>query len=221
MIVPTMSIEEIVLKLEEEEEQAMPKIVEALKKISTRVMKTKRFPVFYETEVVTRHKTVFSVCMTANKHSDWKRSVVTLYTKFYLENGLNIVALVGKRHGNVLFYTKHFLERYRERILKDMDMPPAKMASELIRRNYDMLWRYSTEDFVKKLEKYQEECQGDPVVCVINDGYCFGEVLQGRIIVLRTVISEEMLRERQDEAFAHLRSKLQEFRERFHPAKMR
>ena len=215
MIVPTMSIEEIVLKLEGEEEQAQWKILDAVRKLESRVLKTRRFPAVFESQVITREKTTINLCLRANKHSDWKNAHVTLYTKFHLQNGLNVIALASKRGGDVVFYTKHFLERYRERVLKDMEMPPAKMVSELIRRNYDLLWQYSNENFVRKLEKYQEECQGDPIVCVINDGYCFGEMLRGRIIVMRTVITEEMLRERQDEAFAHLRARVDILRERY------
>ncbi len=67
-------------------------------------------------------------------------------------------------------YTSHFLQRYRERFLKQPDLTANEVAVRFLSRNYELKPMTVDERINKHIEKYGEFA-GEGYL--VNDGFCF------------------------------------------------
>ena len=67
-------------------------------------------------------------------------------------------------------YTSHFLQRYKERFLKQPDLTANEVAVRFLSRNYELRPMTIDERINKRIEKYGEFA-GEGYL--VNDGFCF------------------------------------------------
>lgn len=207
-----MTYKEVVDAIDRELELIVPKIEEAKRRFESLVKKARRYPVERHLQIESRYKTTFHVIFRALKRSSWDNPVLLIYVPFFRSDGMYVAYVSKSRHKTVIF-TSHFFTRYRERILGgDTTTPTPEMVKQFLASNFDMLLTEATENFVKKVDRYEQECKGTPFACVMPQGCGFGE-LDGDAVIVRTIISNDMLRDGQDEAFATLRSRLEFYRD--------
>ncbi|MBK8622637.1 MAG: hypothetical protein IPN79_12995 [Saprospiraceae bacterium] len=210
MIVPSMTYEEIHIEMIRDAKDFLIKIFTYHKQFDREVLKTSRFPVIRSYDFVTKErKNKYNVTFKAKKRSHRRNPAITFYTVFDRPEGKYAVCTADLK--SVFIYTPHFFKRYRERILKD-DTISNKNLIKLFFRN-DWGFRATTVDknFEEVYHSFEDSTPNEKVcfVAALANGYCFGEY-QGTVSVLKTIISEEMLFEKQKKIFKTLQNTLHE-----------
>ena len=200
-----MTYTEVIDTVNNELKLCYPKIEEMGRKFASMVKKTRNYPLVWKTTFSSRHKTTFHVMWVAGKRNDWDKPKFYIFVPFHRLDGINVAFLSQKREATMIF-TRHFFERYKERFLDDEESSTTEIIQEFFLNNRNILARRATRNFVKEFDKYEEILKGDPIVVVINDGYCFGEKINGRVMLIRTIIREDMLRPGQKEAFSRMKN---------------
>ena len=200
MILSTMTYQEIEKTFRREIATANPKIDEAAKRFGRLVKTTYRFPLTRVLSVQTKDKTKLNLIFVAKKRSSWDHPKLCIYSTFYYRDGLYAIS-APCIDGDVHILTKHFFDRYRERIVKDSEMG----AEDLIRRyminNKDMGWFPNASIFSADYQKYEKESTLQ-LAARVEEGNCFAEQLGHRLFLIRTILPDDMLGKSQAEAFA-------------------
>ena len=145
-------------------------------------------------------------CYTAFKRSDWAEPYCNAVCLFEGKRGLHAAVSTNNRQA-VIIFTPHFFERYRERILKDGDIVGDALIKRYLSRNTRYVLKEIDETFAKAYRKYEDD-ESQTYAAEVNEGNIFLKSYGGRILVCRTIISDEMLREGQPEAFGQLKTEL-------------
>lgn len=200
MILPTMTYQEIEKTFRREIATAIPKIDEVAKRFGRMVKTTYRYPLTREFLVQTKDRTKLNLLFVADKRSSWDHPKLCIYSTFQYKDGLYAISVPGGE-GDAHILTKHFFDRYRERIVKDSEMG----AEDLIRRyminNKDMGWFPNASIFSADYQKYEKEGTLQLAARVV-EGNCFAEQIGRRLFLIRTILPDDMLGESQAEAFA-------------------
>ncbi|MDF3076889.1 MAG: hypothetical protein K0S09_778 [Sphingobacteriaceae bacterium] len=204
MIVPSMTLYEIHKELDSDVRTLKSKIDYCHKDFKRKVLKASRYPFTHSYDCLTREKkNLFVVTLYAAKRSDREKPLINICGIYNRPEGKYAAALaIGMNLTTI--HPPHFFKRYRERIVKDMKSSNDDIIRQYFFRN---AWGFVAAPTDAKSEGvYNFFEAGDAnisFVCVNSEGFCFGEK-QGNINVMKTIISEEMLREDQKEVFAKL-----------------
>lgn len=139
------------------------------------------------------------------KRSDYHNPTIGVRCLYNRAEGL-YAAVVSKEEGTTTIYPPHFFKRYRERIVKDF----SASNEDIINRYFSGTWGFAftilRKDIQSLYRSSENEMQdgAERFVCAMTDGYCFGE-RYGKIYLMKTIVSEEMLFESQKEVLSNLR----------------
>jgi hypothetical protein len=124
----------------------------------------------------------------SNKYPKNKRLGVWLYMWFNYRGGMSFFKFRSLTNGEILsyFYTSHFVDRYRERFLKDITISKKETFSIFLRRNTKRICKYQPS------EKYKNNSW-----MMVKDGLSFVEVKSNNFIIVKTFIPWSFLKKDQ------------------------
>lgn len=204
MIVPSMTYEEIHVEMIKDGIDVLIKIFAFRKQFDREVLKSCRFPVIRSYDFVTKErKNKYNVTFKAKKRSHRRNPVFTIYTVFDRPEGKYAATTVDFK--SVVVYPPHFFKRYRERILKDDTISNKNLIKLFFRNDWGFHGTLVNKNFEEVYQSYEDVAPNEKVsfVAALTEGYCFGENL-GTVTILKTIISEEMLFEKQKKIFKSL-----------------
>lgn len=212
MIVPSMTLEDVARQFQGDYGDLLAKRKYFQPKFSSLAKRSTRFPLSAQYDYVshTNHNR-YIYFYSVHKRGQWNEPhciVVGIYDRpegKYAITSTN----AGKTY---IFYPPHFFARYRERILKDDTIH----GEDLIKRFFKVNDRFSkeplTEAHTKAFQKYESE--GDAIQAArCTEGNIFLEIQSPKIVIVKTIISDEMLFEDQKEAFSKLSDTLEAARD--------
>lgn len=216
MIVPAMTEHEIREEmLDDMKNIPAPKTKAWQKDFRSLVLRSSKFPVRKSYECKTKKRNLLVITYTALKRGQHNDPITSVYCIYERPEG-KYAAVFSV--GNVIsIFIPHFLDRYQERILKDDSMP----RNEVIRRFVMNSWGHAgieINDEVEAVYKCFEDHYSDEVISIVSatlEGYCFGENLGG-VVVMKTIISEDMLSDRQKKLFPRMREQFVQATKRIH-----
>lgn len=183
------------------------KIDHCHKDFKRKVLKSSKYPISHSYDCRSRFKrNLFVVNLYASKRGDWEKPLIGICGIYSRPEG-NYLAALALENNMTNIYPPHFFKRYRERILKDIKSSNEEIIKCYLNRN---LWGIVAAPSGAKYQGlyniFEAEMKDTKIsfVCVSSEGFCFGEKL-GNINVIKTIISEEMLRDDQKEVFAKLK----------------
>ena len=203
MIVATMSLEEVARQYQGDYGDILAKRKYLQPKFETLVKRSSRFPVRAQYEYVshTNHNR-YLFFYSADKRGEWKTPHCIVAGIYERPEGKYAVTSTNAGRTYIIF-PPHFFVRYRERILKDDSI----YGDELIKRFFMVNDRFAkeplTEEHTKAFRKYEsEDCSVQAARCA--EGNIFLEIQSASVILMKTIISDEMLFEDQKEAFGNM-----------------
>jgi len=206
MIVPSMTEQEIREELLKDLADLDKPMERFRKNFRSKVLKSYKFPVktSYDCKSVKR-KNLFVVTFTADKRGQHDNPNISMYCIYERKEGKYAAVYQPMTH-KITIYAPHFFRRYQERILKDYNLPMLEIIKEYFRN----CWGLTCVEIDENLETTYQCFEGhynDEVidfVSVTAGGYCFGEK-HGNVSIIKTIISEEMLSEKQKTFFYDLK----------------
>lgn len=213
MIVPTMTLEEVAKQYSGDMDNLLAKRYSLQPKFSSLVKKSRRFPVVAQYEYIshTNHNRYF-FNYSAQKRGEWNTPHCNVFCVFEKPEGKYAISSVN---GGRLFivFPPHFFSRYRERILKDDSIHGVELIKRYFLANDRMIKEELTEAHTKAYKKYEKE-DGSVQAARVAEGNIFLEVqLSSKIILVKTIISDEMLFEDQKAAFGEMKESLDEIKD--------
>ena len=148
----------------------------------------------------------FLFCYTAFKRSDWENPYCNAVMVFDGKGG-KYAAVSANSQKAIIIYTPHFFSRYRERVLKDEDISGEELIKRYVSRNTRFIAKPIDETFAKAYKKYEDD-ESQTFAAKVNEGNIFLKDYDGKVLVCRTILSDEMLHENQTEAFGTLDTEL-------------
>ena len=107
-------------------------------------------------------------------------------------------------------FLPHFFKRYRERVLQDDTLTSKEVLKTFFSRNLSITAVEMSESFSKTYQKYEKD--GVPQYAgKMKDGSCFMEHITPSICVVKTIITDDMLYESQEDVFGQLENLRQKF----------
>lgn len=182
-----------------------PKIQEAARKFGGMVKKSRNGSLRHVFDVSTKNKTILHLIFISNKKSDWNRPGLCIYSTFHHFDGLNAISVNGPE-GVAFIHNSHFFKRYKERIVKDVELGENDLIRRFMLINQDLSWHKNTEDYSLAYKKYEKE-EIPQLVARVEEGNCFIEKLGDDLYLMKTIISDEMLKNNQPAAFSELEEK--------------
>jgi len=210
MIVPAMTIQEIYSQLFSELPIKQDKLDSYKKDFRRKVLKASKFPFSKLYDFTTLKKNQFLFSFTALTRGQAEKPFGSLYGIYTRPEG-KYLAEINPELFEMTIYPPHYFKRYRERILKNDDLS----NEELIRSFIQSSWGFIAAGVNKQLEAVYQSFEASHQNEVIGfagatyDGYCFGE-RQGKINIMKTIISDDMLYDNQRELFTVLRQTFKE-----------
>lgn len=211
MIVPSMSLREIHNELKSDYSNVVTKKDLFFKEFRRLVLKASNFPFTRTYECTTPiKKNLFVITFSAPSRRYENKPEYSAYVVYNTAKGKYLASLIIQQD-IITIYSPHFFRRYRERILKD-DL----ISNDEIIRNYIKKDRGFTGGFVTKqvedcFKSFEEQHKEEPVnfAGATLDGYCFG-FKEGNNIIVRTIISPEMVKDDQRELFITMKKQFEE-----------
>lgn len=205
MIVPTMTEQEIYRALYEDHRSTYPKVELFRKKFRTVVLHASKFPIcrFYECISDNRNRVVIG--FNALKRGQHNNPNIGMHCLYRRREGL--YAAVWTLGGRMTLFAPHFFTRYQERVLKDATLSKEAVIRQYFSHNWNQVG-LEIDDEVEAVFKCFEGHYNDEVISLVfatSEGYCFGE-RHGKVSVMKTIITEEMLSEKQQRLFPAIRA---------------
>jgi len=180
-------------------------------------LNSRHFPLTKSYDWISREKkNLFIVDFTARKRSDWDKPILRIYGAYYRQEG-NYAFSVTVDKGILSIYAPHFFSRYKERILKDTFLSKEEVIRHYFRNDWGFMGTVVNRKFENVLFSFEDKSENNEIdfVAATSLGYCFG-IKQGKVNIIKTIISHEMLFYDQKEVFADLRRAFNEAnRERY------
>lgn len=212
MIVPTMSLEEIARQYMGDFPNFVAKRRSFQPKFETLVKRSTRYPVTAQYEYTSHiNKNRYFFCYSAFKRSDWKAPHCNVVGVFEGDGGKYAVVSANMKQA-VIIYTPHFFSRYRERILGGEDIHGDDLIKRFFRKNQRFTKTEMDERFARAYHKYEDE-DSVSYAARVNEGNIFLKIYSGNIILCKTILSDDMLRDEQVEAFGKLKEKYEELKD--------
>ena len=205
MILPSMTYPEINETFRREIHSVGPKIQEAARKFGGMVKKSRSGSLRHVFDVSTKDKTILHLIFISKKKSDWDRPGLCIYSTFHHKDGLNAISINGTE-GVAFIHNSHFFQRYKERIVEDEELGENDIIRRFMLNNQDLSWHKNTEDYSLAYKKYEKE-EIPQLAARVEEGNCFIEKLGENLFLMKTIISDEMLKNNQRAAFSELDDK--------------
>lgn len=204
-----MTLEEVARQFQGDYSNILAKRKTFQPKFSSLVKRSSRFPVRAQYEYIshTNHNR-YIYFYSAEKRGQWDEPHCIVVGIYERPEGKYAVTSTYAGH-TFLIYPPHFFVRYRERILKDDTI----YGDELIKRYFKVNDRFTkeplSEEHTKAYRKYESDNESVQAArCA--EGNIFLEIQSPRVVLIKTIISDEMLFEDQKEAFSRLADQLED-----------
>lgn len=207
MIVPKMTEHQIRIEVIEDQKRTIPKLDFYKKKFRTLVLHSSSFPVsvYYECKTESKNQILIGFCATKRgQHSNPNVGMLCIYKRHEGK-----YAAVWTYTGRIIIFAPHFFQRYKERVLKVDNLS----QEEVIKKYFISNWAQAGVEINDEIESVFHCFEGhfnDEVISLvfaIADGYCFGEN-HDKVSIIKTIITEDMLSERQKKLFPAIRDLL-------------
>ena len=171
-----------------------------------------RYPVTAQYEYISHtNKNRYFFCYSAFKRSDWKAPHCNVVGVFEGEGGKYAVVSANMKQA-VIIFTPHFFARYRERILGGEDIHGDDLIKRFFKRNQRFVKAEMDERFARAYRKYEND-ESVSYAARVNEGNVFLKIYSGYIVLCKTILSDEMLKNDQVEAFGELKSQYEELKD--------
>ena len=214
MIVYSMSPEEIRQHLEDKWKEKKAWVVSCRKNFRRLVLKSFKFPIDKLYERSNKDGMSFFVHCFALSKRNADNPIVTLYCIFDLSEGKYAASV--SYEGIMHLYPPHFFRRYRERIVKSDEFSTLELIKHFFAHNEGgcMITQINVE-YESIPMKYDEFIHGEHInVAGVNDyGYIFGEI-NGKMQIMKTIISKDMIYDNQRDLFRNLDQQYAEYLKR-------
>lgn len=212
MIVPTMTLEEIARQYMGDFPNFIAKRRSLQPKFETLVKRSSRYPVTAQYEYISHtNKNRYFFCYSAFKRGDWKAPHCHVVGVFEGEGGKYAVVSANKKQA-VIIFTPHFFARYRERILGGEDIHGDDLIKRFFKRNQRFVKAEMDERFARAYRKYEND-ESISYAARVSEGNVFMKIYSGYIVLCKTILSDEMLRDEQVEAFGELKAQYEEVKD--------
>ena len=212
MIVPTMTLEEIARQYMGDFPNFIAKRHSFQPKFETLVKRSSRYPVTAQYEYISHtNKNRYFFCYSAFKRSDWKAPHCNVVGVFEGEGGKYAVVSANMKQA-VIIFTPHFFARYRERILGGEDIHGDDLIKRFFKRNQRFVKAEMDERFARAYRKYEND-ESVSYAARVNEGNVFLKIYSGYIVLCKTILSDEMLKNDQVEAFGELKYQYEELKD--------
>lgn len=207
MIVDSMSDIEIKASLEKELYSHWNNVVEFKKNFRKLCLKRSIFPYQHIYKFKSKSGNLFYVNFCAEKRSMHDKPIYSISAIYQKTEGYYEAALTLTN--SMVIYPPHFFNRYRERILKS-NTSILETIENHIKRNWGNEIAVVNEEYKSVLYAFEKEDKNEniDIISASTDGYSFG-TKKNNIIIIKTIISEEMLHEDQKEIFKELKISLE------------
>lgn len=211
MIVPSMSLGEIHNELVNDYRNVVTKKDLFFKEFRRLVLKASNFPFTRTYECTTPiKKNTFIIMFSALTRSQENKPEFSVYVVYNTAKGKYLASMIFQTK-MITIYAPHFFRRYRERILKDNSISNDEIIRDYIKRDRGFTGGFVTKQAEACFKSFEEQHQDEPVnfSAATLDGYCFG-FKEGNNIMVRTIISPEMVKDDQRELFALMKRQFDE-----------
>ncbi len=177
------------------------------------VLHASRYPVSKTYEYRTPNKNEIVIKYTARKRGEWNRPFENIYGLYRRDEGTYGVSFPNDNGPEFSIPSPHFFRRYRERILKNENMMPRNTINYFFHNEEAYMALTFNDAFREIYEAFEGRMKGDEVdfAGVTKNCYVFGKhEIIGKLIILKTLVSEDMLFPRQRPMFAMLRKIFEE-----------
>lgn len=204
-----MTLEEVAKQFQGDYSDILAKRKTFQPKFSSLVKRSSRFPVRAQYEYISHtNRNRYIYFYSAEKRGQWDEPHCIVVGIYERPEGKYAVTSTNAGH-TFLIYPPHFFVRYRERILKDDTI----YGDELIKRYFKVNDRFTkeplSEEHTKAYRKYESDDESVQAArCA--EGNIFLEIQSPRVVLIKTIISDEMLFEDQKEAFSRLADQLED-----------
>ena len=204
-----MTLEEVASQFQGDYSDLLAKRKTFQPKFSSLVKRSSRFPVRAQYEYISHtNRNRYIYFYSAEKRGQWDEPHCIVVGIYERPEGKYAVTSTNAGH-TFLIYPPHFFVRYRERILKDDTI----YGDELIKRYFKVNDRFTkeplSEEHTKAYRKYESDDESVQAArCA--EGNIFLEIQSPRVVLIKTIISDEMLFEDQKEAFSRLADQLED-----------
>ena len=204
MIVPAMTAEEIRKEMLDDMRSVPSSKMDAFRKnFRSLVLRSSKFPINKSYEYRTDRKNLLTITLNAQKRGKHSDPNICVYCVYERREGK--YAAVWSLSNRVTIFPPHFFDRYQKRILKDDSLSRNEVIRRCITNNGGHL-SLEINDDVESVFKCFEGHYSDEIINIVSatlDGYCFGEI-HGKTVIMKTIISENMLSDRQKKLFPAL-----------------
>ena len=145
-------------------------------------------------------------CYTAFKRSDWQEPYCNAICIFEGRGGLHAMTTCNGRK-TVIIFTPHFFCRYRERILQGEDIHGLDLLKRYFSRNTRYVLKDMDETFALAYRKYEDD-ESQNYAARVNEGNIFLKNYDDRVLLCKTILSDQMLYDKQSAAFGQLQDEL-------------
>ena len=204
MIVPAMTEQEIRKEMLNDIKNLRPKVENFQRKFRAVVLRTSKFPACRFYECLTEKKNLFVVGFTADRRGQHSTPNLGMHCVYERPEGK--YAAVWTYSGRMILFPPHFFDRYQERVLKDVTLSRIDVIRQYLKNNPGQAGLEINDD-VEAVFKCFEGHYSDEVISLVfatSQGYCFGEN-HGDVTVMKTIITEDMLSDRQRQLFPAIR----------------
>lgn len=212
MIVPLMTEKEIkseVLKEIQELDNTKERFSKDFRRL---VLKSSKFPVTKLYDCKTKKKNLFRLVYTATKRSRHDNPDLSIFCIYERKEGKYMVAY-SCFDKKITIFSPHFFQRYRERILKDESLPMLDVIDTYVRNNKALMSFVINPKLVAAYQCFEKNYSDEQINLVASTagGFCFSEE-HGDVIIVKTIISKEMLTKAQKPFFLELEKETAEIR---------
>lgn len=214
MIVESMTLQEISAALKKDLDENENRINKKMDDFCSIAVKTNRrkFPLIKVFEFESKQKITYLIIARANKRSSWNMpEMITAgyyvvnkeFYGFLATQTVDPSVVFSRNRMNkkgITLFTPHFLQRYKERYLKDISCSSKEAFIEFITRNNDGMSRNITTKHLTKCNEHDYEGYAQNVL-LYQHGISIVEKHIGGLIVNKTFLSYEMLKNEQIEIF--------------------
>lgn len=211
MIVPSMSLREIHDELKSDYRNVVTKKDLFFKEFRRMVLKASNFPFTKTREYTTPiKKNLFIITFSAPSRGYENKPEYSAYVIYNTEKGKYLASIIFQ-HEIITIYAPHFFRRYRERILKNYSISNDEIIRNYIKNDSGFTAGFITKQAEAYFKSFEEQHQDEPVnfAAATSDGYCFG-FKEGNNIMIKTIISSEMVKDDQREFFAFMKKRFDE-----------
>ena len=179
------------------------------------VLRSSKFPVKRSYEYMTNRKNLLVITLSALKRSQHDNPIIYVYCIYERSEGR--YAAVWALGNRITIFAPHFFDRYQERVLKNDAIPRNEVIQLFITNSWANV-SLEINDELEAIFKCFEGHYNDETISIVSatsEGYCFGEVIDD-VKMMKTIITEDMLSDRQKRLFHAIRESFTEANQKLH-----